>query len=77
MLRTVIPRSPYSGCGDGGDVLSSNTVEHNGNSINFVSGTCPQTAKRDVLEERQTVCDQGTCEGHPSPPFREELLNQQ
>jgi hypothetical protein len=82
MLRRIVTaRSTLSGCGDGGEVLTTNSINHNGNTISSVSGTCPQatsnSTKRDAIEERQNICTNGGCEGYPDLSFREELLDQQ
>jgi hypothetical protein len=54
----------------GGEVLEQTTISHNGNTIQYASATCPggsgdfgNFAKRSKLEERQTVCTDGGCEG--------------
>ena len=79
MLRTVIARSSYNGCGEGGEVLASSNIEHNGSTIAFESGSCPHTAKRDIpaIEERQNICTLGNCEGHPDLLFQQELFDRQ
>jgi hypothetical protein len=79
--RTVTARFPAGGlstrstsCGDGGQVLEHTSIDHNGNSIGFVSGTCPQSGnsanntKRAAIDERQYICAEGDCEGLPGSP---------
>jgi len=60
-------RSFADSCG-GGEVTGNTTVDYNGGSIGYVTGSCPQAAskKRDgsKLEERQSyyeLCTEGDC----------------
>ncbi|KAH9987742.1 hypothetical protein BJV74DRAFT_978670 [Russula compacta] len=51
-------------CGGGGQVLTQNSIDRNGNTINFVSSACPgasNSTKRDVIDERQNICTNGGC----------------
>jgi hypothetical protein len=71
----VASRAQPQKCGTGGKVLEQNTIDHKGNTITHVSGTCPDgiggsgnPTKRSELEERQDVCTSGDCEGDPTYP---------
>jgi hypothetical protein len=74
MLRPVTSRSSCQNS----QVTGNSTIEHEGNQINVVTGTCsPPSGKRSTLAERQySLCTEGTCECFPHSQLRVELLGE-
>jgi len=58
----IVSRALPGGC-TAGQVLTHDTFNHEGSSVDYVTGTCNggSPAKRYELEKRQNICTNGTC----------------
>jgi len=69
----VVSRGLPESCGPTSQVLAHTTIDHQTDTLDFVTGTCiggssGDSTKRSDLEGRQQVCTNGFCEGDTTYP---------